>query len=97
MEIKLNVRAVLDRVIVMQVEAPEKEGVLILADTAKKQPKRGVVLVKGPGAIGSDNSYLPMLLNEGDTIGWSEYAGQEDVINGHKVWIVNYGDILWVE
>lgn len=91
-----NVRPVLDRVIVKKLKAEEMQGVLLLADTAQKEPNKGVVVAVGPGAIGSNNSYLPMLLKAGDTVAWGEFAGQKDLIGGEEYWIINYGDILYV-
>lgn len=94
---KINVRPVLDRIIIKQDEGDEKVGVLFVSDTAKEKPRSGVVVAIGDGAIGYDGGRLPMMAKVGDTVIYQEFAGQAVEIYGNPYVIIKEGDLLYIK
>lgn len=87
---KLNITPLHDRVIVKPAAAEEKTaGGIIIPDTAKEKPQRGVVLAAGPGKKDE-----PVSVKAGDTVLYGKYAGTEISIEGHDYLIMRESDIL---
>ena len=81
-----------DRVIVKAAAAEEKTaGGIIIPDTAKEKPQRGVVIAAGPGKKDE-----PMTVKSGDTILYGKYAGTEVSFEGEDYLIMRESDILAV-
>ena len=58
---KLNIKPLGDKVIVKRLEAEEKTtGGIVLPDSAKEKPKRGVILAIGNGRLLDDGSRSKM-------------------------------------
>jgi chaperonin GroES len=87
---KLNVTPLHDRVIVKPAAAEEKTaGGIIIPDTAKEKPQRGVVIAAGPGKKDE-----PVTVKEGDSVLYGKYAGTEISIEGDDYLIMRESDIL---
>ena len=87
---KLSVTPLHDRVIVKPAPAEEKTaGGIIIPDTAKEKPQRGVILAAGPGTKDE-----PMSVKAGDTVLYGKYAGTEIQIEGDDLLIMRESDIL---
>jgi chaperonin GroES len=87
---KLSVTPLHDRVIVKPAPAEEKTaGGIIIPDTAKEKPQRGVVIAAGPGKKDE-----PMSVKSGDTVLYGKYAGTEIQIDGDDLLIMRESDIL---
>ncbi len=87
---KLNVTPLHDRVIVKPAAAEEKSaGGIIIPDTAKEKPQRGVVLAAG---IGKKDE--PMTVKVGDAVLYGKYAGTEITVEGQDLLIMRESDIL---
>jgi len=94
---KLNVRPLGDKVILKRVEAEEKTaGGILLPDTAKEKPKRGIVLAVGNGKLLDDGTRSPMQIKKDDEVLFTSYAGTEVKINGEDYLIMDESDILGV-
>lgn len=79
-----------DRVIVKPAKTDEKTaGGIIIPDTAKEKPQRGVVVATGPGKKDE-----PVTVKTGDTILYGKYAGTEIQLNGDDLLIMRESDIL---
>ena len=75
---KVNVTPLHDRVIVKAAAAEEKTaGGIIIPDTAKEKPQRGIVIAAGPGKKDE-----PVTVKTGDTVLYGKYAGTEIQIEG---------------
>ena len=86
----LKVTPLHDRVIVEPAKAEEKTaGGIIIPDTAKEKPQRGVVIAAGPGKKDE-----PMSVKSGDTVLYGKYAGTEIQIEGDDLLIMRESDIL---
>jgi chaperonin GroES len=87
---KVNVTPLHDRVIVKPAAAEEKTaGGIIIPDTAKEKPQRGVVIAAGPGKKDE-----PVTVKEGDNVLYGKYAGTEISIEGEDFLIMRESDIL---
>ncbi|MBK9735640.1 MAG: co-chaperone GroES [Saprospiraceae bacterium] len=79
-----------DRVVVKPAPAEEKTmGGIIIPDTAKEKPQRGVVIAVGPG-----KEDIKMTVKVGDTVLYGKYAGQEIQHDGQDYLIMREDDIL---
>ncbi len=87
---KLKVTPLHDRVIVKPAPAEEKTaGGIIIPDTAKEKPQRGMVVAAGPGKKDE-----PMSVKSGDLVLYGKYAGTEIQIDGDDLLIMRESDIL---
>ncbi len=93
---KLSVTPLHDRVIVKAAAAEEKTaGGIIIPDTAKEKPQRGIVV-----AVGTGKKDEPMTVKVGDNVLYGKYAGTEIQIEGQDLLIINckirqLRNILW--
>ena len=94
---KLNIKPLGEKVIVKRVEASEMtKGGIVLPDSAKEKPKRGVVQAVGTGKLLDDGSRSEMQVKENEEIVFTSYAGSEIKIDGEEYLIMDESDILGV-
>lgn len=94
---KLNIKPLGDKVILKRVEAEGKTaGGIVLPDTAKEKPKRGLVLAVGNGRLLDDGTRAKMQLKANDEVVFTSYAGTEVKIGGEEYLIMDESDILGV-
>lgn len=87
---KINITPLHDRVIVRAAEAETKTaGGIIIPDTAKEKPQRGVVV-----AVGTGKKDEPMTVKAGDTVLYGKYAGSEITVGTEDLLIMRESDIL---
>lgn len=90
MSSKSHLQPLNDRVIIKPAAAEEKTaGGIIIPDTAKEKPQRGMVVAAGPGKKDE-----PVTVKEGDTVLYGKYSGTEIKIDGQDLLIVRESDIL---
>jgi chaperonin GroES len=88
----VNVKPLADRVLIEPAAAEEKTiGGIIIPDTAKEKPKRGVVIAAGNGKVDE-----PMTVKVGDTVLYGQYSGTEIKIEGKDYLIMRESDIFAV-
>lgn len=90
----MNIKPLLDRVVVKMVEAEEttKSGI-ILAGNAKEKPQVAQIVAVGPGGV-VDGNEVKMYVKVGDKVLTSKYAGTEVKLDGTEYNIVRQSDIL---
>lgn len=94
---KLNIRPLGDKVIIKRVDAEQKTaGGIVLPDTAKEKPKRGVVLAIGSGKLLDDGTRSPMQVKMNDQVLFTSYAGTEIKVGGDEYMIMDESEILGV-
>jgi len=94
---RLNIRPIGDKVIVKRLEAEAKTaGGIVLPDTAKEKPKRGIVLAIGNGKLLDDGTRGEMQVKKDDEVLFTSYAGTEIKVNGEDYMIMDESDILGV-
>ena len=87
----MNIKPLADRVLVLPAPAEEKIGGIIIPDTAKEKPLRGIVKAAGKGTKDEE-----MVLKEGDQVLYGKYAGTELEFDGEKYLIMRQSDVLAV-
>jgi chaperonin GroES len=70
------------------------KGGIILPDTAKEKPQRGVIIAVGPGRLDEEGKRIPMEVKKGDKVIYSKYAGSEIKQDDKDVLILRESDIL---
>lgn len=94
---KLNIKPLGDKIIIKRVEAEEKTaGGIVLPDTAREKPKRGVVQAVGTGHVLDDGTRSQMQVKKGDEVYFTSYAGTEIKVNGDEYLIMDESDVLGV-
>jgi chaperonin GroES len=80
------------------VEPIEQEDVtasgIVLPETAKEKPQRGLVLSIGPGDRDENGKRIQMDVAVGDTVLFAKYAGTEIKLDGKKLLILRESDLL---
>ncbi|RMD94609.1 MAG: co-chaperone GroES [Calditrichaeota bacterium] len=91
----MNIKPLADRVVVKPIEPEEqKQGGIIIPDTAKEKPQEGEVVAVGPGKITENGNKIEMEVKKGDRVLYSKYAGTEVTIDGEEYLILRESDIL---
>jgi len=92
---KLKIRPLGDKVLVKRVEAESKTaGGIVLPDTAKEKPKRGIVQAVGDGKLLDTGERSKLQVAKGNEVIFSSYAGTDIKVNGDELLIIDETDIL---
>lgn len=83
------------RVVVEPIEQEEiTAGGIVLPETAKEKPQKGVVLSVGLGDRNEKGERVQMDVKVGDTVLFAKYGGTEIKIEGKKLLILRESDLL---
>ncbi len=86
----MNIKPLADRVLIQPCAAEEVTMAgIIIPDSAKEKPLKGVVLAAGKGTKDEE-----MTVKEGDKVLYGKYAGTEIEFDGEKYLIMRQSDIL---
>jgi len=86
---EFKIKPLADRVIIEPAKQEEKTaGGIIIPDTAKEKPQKGIVL-----AVGSGKKDEPMTVKAGDTVIYGKYSGTELSFEGKEYIIMKESDI----
>lgn len=92
---KIKIRPLDDRVVVEPLAAEETTaGGIVLPDTAKEKPQRGIVVAVGPGKLLDNGNRGEVSVGVGDEVIYAKYGGSDIEINGEEVKILRESDIL---
>ena len=96
----MKVKPLGDRIVVRRNEAEGKSaGGILLPDSAKNKPQKGKVLAVGPGRLLKDGTTRkPLQVKEGDTVLFTNWAGDEFKERGNKdaILVMHEEDVLAV-
>lgn len=85
----INIKPLADRVLVEPAPAEEKTtGGIIIPDTAKEKPMKGVIV-----AVGTGKKDEPMTVRVGDEVLYGKYSGTEISVDGNDYLIMRESDI----
>jgi chaperonin GroES len=86
---KINIKPLGDRVLVKPASAEEKTvGGILIPDTAKEKPQKGVVI-----AVGAGKKDEPMSVKVGDKVLYGKYSGTEITLESEEYLIMRESDI----
>ena len=85
-----------DRLIVKAVEEEETTASgIVLPDTAKEKPQKGLVIAVGDGKYDEDGeNRIPLDVAEGDEVLYSKYGGTEIKVDGEELLVLRESDVL---
>ena len=95
----MNIKPLADRIVVQRAESQGKTaGGILLPDAAKDKPQRGKVLAVGPGRMLKDGSRRPLQVKVGDTVLFTNWAGDEYRSSGKQsnILLMREEDVLAV-
>ncbi len=94
----MKIKPLGDRVVIKRFEAEEKTaGGILLPDNARNKPQKGKVLSVGPGRLNKDGKHVPIEVKEGDTVLFTNWAGDEfKEAHGENILLMRVDDILAV-
>jgi len=91
----MNIKPLGDRVVVKPLEKEEeKQGSIIIPDTAKEKPMQGEIVAAGPGKVSDSGNKVGMEVKTGDKVLYGKYSGTEVSIEGADYLIMRESDIF---
>ena len=94
-KVAVKVRPLHDRIIVQRIdEGEQKVGGIIIPDTAKEKPQQGKVVAVGAGKTKDDGTRIALDVQEGNTILFGKYSGQEIKLDGEELLIMREDEVL---
>jgi chaperonin GroES len=92
-----SIKPLHEKVVVERMEAESKSaGGILIPDTAKEKPMRGIVIAVGPGRVLENGDVKPLDVKKGDKVLFGGYAGSEVKLEGKDYLIVNESEIYAV-
>jgi chaperonin GroES len=92
-----TLRPLHDRVLVRRRDdSDERQGSIIIPDTAKEKPQEGTVIAVGPGRVTDDGRILPSALTAGNRILFGKYTGSEVTLDGEDYLVMKEEDVLGI-
>ena len=93
----MKIKPLGDRLVVERLEQEEKtSGGIIIPDTAKEKPKQGKVLAVGPGAKDENGKRIPVDVQAGDIVLFTQWAGNEIKIDGKDYLVLKESDVIGI-
>lgn len=93
----MKIKPLGDRLVVERIEQDEKTaGGIIIPDTAKEKPKQGKVLAVGPGAKDESGKRIPMDVEAGDIVLFTQWAGNEIKMDGKEYLVLKESDVIGI-
>jgi chaperonin GroES len=84
-----------DRVVVEREEGEQKTaGGILLPDSAKDKPARGVVVSVGEGRLSEKGQRHPLQVKPGDRVVFTSYAGEPFKVGDSELLLMREDDIL---
>lgn len=94
---KVNLQPLGDRLVVQRDESEEiTSGGIVLPDSAKDKPARGIVLSIGEGRMLKDGTRAAMQIKEGDRIIFTSYGPEEMKVGDNEYLLMREDDVLAV-
>jgi len=93
----MKIKPLADKVLVERLKAETTTaGGIVLPESAKEKPQRGVIVSVGPGKKLDDGSMSQMQVKKGDNVLFTSYAGTEVKLDGKEYLIMDEYDIMAV-
>jgi chaperonin GroES len=93
----MALRPLHNRIIVERATAGEqKQGSIIIPDSAKEKPQQATVVAVGPGKFDKDGKRQPLDVKAGDHVLLGKYSGSEVSVDGKDYVILTEDEVLAV-
>jgi chaperonin GroES len=94
---KVQLQPLGDRVVVERAESEAvTAGGIVLPDSAKDKPTRGVVISVGEGRLNKDGKRTALQVKAGDRVLFTSYAGEQFKLGDRELLLMREDDILAV-
>ena len=91
----INLRPLGNHLVVEPIEEEEMTATgIILPETAKEKPQKGMVLAVGPGRRLENGERQEMALKLGDKVLYAKYGGTEIKVSDRELLILTEDDVL---
>ena len=91
----MKLRPLQDRLLVERSEETEEmRGGIVIPDSAKEKPQRGVVIAIGNGKRLDSGEVVPLTVKEGDLILIGKYSGSEVSVDDKEYLILREDEVL---
>jgi chaperonin GroES len=86
-----------DRLVAQRAESEKKTtGGILLPDSARDKPTRGIVVSVGDGRLLDNGTRVPLQVKPGDTILFTSYGPEEFKIGDEEYLLLSENDVLAV-
>ena len=86
-----------DRLVVQREASEERTaGGILLPDSAKDKPTRGIIIATGDGRVLDNGSRAPLQVKAGDKVLFTSYAGEQINVDGEEYLLMNESEVLAV-
>jgi chaperonin GroES len=93
----MDLRPLHDRVLVKRLdEGEQKQGGIIIPDTAKEKPQQAEVKAVGSGKLLDSGERTPVDVKPGDRILFAKYSGADIKVDGDEYLILREDEILGI-
>jgi chaperonin GroES len=93
----MALRPLHNRIIVERsTEGEQKQGSIIIPDSAKEKPQQATVISVGPGKINKEGKRIALDVEAGDVVLIGKYAGNEVSVDGSDYVILSEDEVLAV-
>ena len=93
----MKIKPLSDRVLLKRIEEKEvARGGIIIPDTAKEKPQKGLIRAVGPGKKNEEGIVVPVAIEAGEKVLFSKYAGTEFKLEDEDLLVLREDDILGV-
>jgi len=94
---KTSLQPLGERIVVQRDESENVTGGgIVLPDSAKEKPARGVVIATGTGKLLDDGTRSTSQLNSGDRVLFTSYAGETVEVDSEEYLLMREDDVLAV-
>lgn len=93
----MALRPLHNRIIVERAtKGEQKQGSIIIPDSAKEKPQQATVVAVGPGKMDKDGKRQPLDVKAGDKVLIGKYSGSEVSVDGQDLVILTEDEVLAV-
>jgi chaperonin GroES len=93
----INIQPLGDRVVIEREESEQiTPGGIVLPDTAKNKPVRGLIIAVGDGKLLKNGTRVPLQVKPGDRVVFTSYGGDEFKLGERELVLMREEDILAV-
>ena len=93
----MKFRPLHDRVVVEPLDGDDRTaGGIIIPDTAKEKPQRGIVIAVGDGKKDDSGKRIKLDVKKDDEVLFGKYAGTEVKVEGEEYLIMREDDIVGI-
>jgi chaperonin GroES len=93
----MALRPLHNRIIVERAtKGEQKQGSIIIPDSAKEKPQQATVVAVGPGKVDKDGKRQPLDVKAGDKVLIGKYSGSEVSVDGQDFVILTEDEVLAV-